>query len=101
MSISTEYSKYLLVPSVVKAHFAWTWQCSTLNRSDELVSLPMACIQPYALKLPEYQLKNGSVSPVFQMVEGVLAMFYETKTARPGVILIFSFTFNSMLTLKF
>lgn len=67
-----------------------------LNRSDELVSLRMACIQPYTLRLSEYQQKNGGISPVFQNVEGVLAMFHEMKTARPGVFEISALflTFN-------
>ncbi|KAF8964903.1 hypothetical protein BDZ97DRAFT_1918603 [Flammula alnicola] len=51
------------LPSIIKAHFAWTWQCSMLNRSDELVSMLMA---------------------LNQQVFEVLAMLYETKTAQPG-----------------
>ena len=70
---------------MIKSHFAWTWQCSTLNRSDELVSLPLACIHPYTLRVPEYQLHDRSVSPIIQSIPGVLALHYETKTSRPGV----------------
>ena len=27
------------VPSVIKAHFSWNWQCTTLNCGDELINL--------------------------------------------------------------
>jgi len=74
-----------LVPSIIKAHFSWTWQCSTLNRSDELVSLLMACIQPFNLRLPNYTEHNGQISPVNREIFGVLALFHETKIPQPGV----------------
>ena len=74
-----------LVPSIIKSHFSWTWQCSTLNRSDELVSLLMACIQPFYLHLPNYTEHNGQISSVNREIFGVLALFHETKTAQPGV----------------
>jgi len=57
-----------------------------LNRSDELVSLVMACIQPFYLHLPNYTDHNGQISPVNQKVFGVLALYHETKTPKPGVI---------------
>jgi hypothetical protein len=85
------------VPSVIKSHFAWTWQCSTLNRSDELVSLLMACIQPFNLRLPDYTNLNGQISPLNRSVFGVLAMFHETKVAKPGV---FFFSINELFNLK-
>jgi hypothetical protein len=69
----------------VKAHFAWTWQCSTLNRSDEVVSLLMACIQPFCVRLPHHTAHNGQISPLSREVFGVLGLFHETKTAQPGV----------------
>jgi hypothetical protein len=52
----------------------------------------MACIHPYTLRVPEYRLQDGSVSPIIQNIPGVLALHYETKTSRPGVIMIFSDT---------
>ena len=73
------------MPSIIKAHFAWTWQCSTLNRSDEVVSLLMACIQPYFVRLPHNTDHNGQILPSTREVFGVLGMFHETKTPQPGV----------------
>ena len=60
-------------------------QCSTLNRSDEVVSLLMACIQPFCVRLPHHTAHNGQISPLSQEVFGVLGLFHETKTAQPGV----------------
>ena len=74
-----------IVPSIVKVHFAWTWQCSTLNRSDEVVSLLMACIQPFCIRLPHHTAHNGQISPLTREVFGVLGLFHKTKTAQPGV----------------
>jgi hypothetical protein len=47
----------------------------------------MACIQPFYLHLPNYTEHNGRISPVTGNREmfGVLALFHETKTAKPGV----------------
>ena len=73
------------MPSIVKAHFAWTWQCSTLNRSDEVVSLLMSCIQPFCVRLPHHTAQNDQISPLYREVFGVLGLFHETKTAQPGV----------------
>ncbi|KAF8961564.1 hypothetical protein BDZ97DRAFT_1201735 [Flammula alnicola] len=81
---SAIFEKLDQLPSIIKAHFSWTWQCSTLNRSDELVSLLMACIQPFSLRLPDYTDHNGRISPLNRQALGVLAMFHETKTAQPG-----------------
>ena len=77
------------MPSIIKAHFAWTWQCSTLNRSDEVVSLLIACIQPYCVHLPHQNDHNSQILPSSQEVFGVLGMFHETKTAQPGVFHFF------------
>jgi hypothetical protein len=77
------------VPSIIKSHFAWTWQCATLNRSDEVVSLLMACIQPFFLDLPPFTDHSGQIAPVTREVFGVLALFHETKIAQPGVLFIF------------
>jgi hypothetical protein len=79
------------VPSIIKAHFAWTWQCSTLNRSDEVVSLLMACIQPYCVRLPHHTDDNGKILPSTREVFGVLGMFHETKTPQPGVFHFLAF----------
>ena len=56
-----------------------------LNRNDELVSLLMACIQPFYLHLPNYTEHNGQISPINWEIFGVLALFHETKTAQSGV----------------
>jgi hypothetical protein len=50
-----------------------------------MVSLLMACIQPFYLNLPNYTEHNGQISPVNREFFGVLALFHETKTAQPGV----------------
>ncbi|KAH8981783.1 hypothetical protein EDB86DRAFT_2769787, partial [Lactarius hatsudake] len=47
------------LPSIIKAHFSWTWQCTTLNRGDELVNLLLNCLQPYRLSVPEHMPING------------------------------------------
>ncbi|KAF8814965.1 hypothetical protein BYT27DRAFT_7081092 [Phlegmacium glaucopus] len=82
---SAIFQKFDQVPSIIKSHFAWTWQCSTLNRSDEVVSLLMACIQPFSLHLQPFMDRTGQILPITREVFGVLAMFHETKTAQPGV----------------
>ena len=73
------------MPSIIKAHFAWTWQCSMLNQSDEVVSLLMACIQPYCICLSHHTDNNGQILPPTLEVFGVLGMFHETKTPQPGL----------------
>ncbi|KAH8997105.1 hypothetical protein EDB86DRAFT_2803614, partial [Lactarius hatsudake] len=47
------------LPSIVKAHFSWNWQCTTLTRGDELVNLRLPCIQPYHLFIPDYTTADG------------------------------------------
>jgi hypothetical protein len=49
-----------LVPSVVRAHFCWNWQCQTLNCGDELRSLQLCCIQPYTIHLANHTNTDGS-----------------------------------------
>ncbi|PPR04719.1 hypothetical protein CVT24_011841 [Panaeolus cyanescens] len=77
-------TKLTQLPSIIKAHFSWTWQCATLNRSDEVVSMTLASIHPYNLPLPNYTYQDGRISATGREVFGVLAMFHETKTAQPG-----------------
>ncbi|PPR03704.1 hypothetical protein CVT24_007425 [Panaeolus cyanescens] len=77
-------TKLTQLPSIIKAHFSWTWQCATLNRSDEVVSMTLVSIHPYNLPLPNYTYQDGRISATGREVFGVLAMFHETKTAQPG-----------------
>ena len=79
-----------LVPSMIKAHFSWTWQCTTLNQGNELANLLLVCIQPHQLSIldfwPNSSQNFGHSCPVF----GVLSMYHETKVPKPGVSLILS-----------
>jgi len=84
------------VPSIVKAHFSWTWQCTTLNQGDELVNLLLCCLQPYRLFVPDYTTADGCRSGRGQHIFGVLSLYHETKVAKPGVcIVLFRFLFLS------
>jgi hypothetical protein len=74
-----------LVPSIIKAHFSWTWQCTTLNRGDELVNLLLCCLQPYQLFVPDYTTADGRRSGRGRHIFGVLSLYHETKVAKPGV----------------
>ncbi|KAF8234981.1 hypothetical protein L208DRAFT_1376676 [Tricholoma matsutake] len=47
VSILTNLKQF---PSMIKAHFSWTWQCMTLNHGDELANLLLLCIQPHQLE---------------------------------------------------
>lgn len=76
---------HLTVPSIIKAHFCWTWQCTTLNRGDEIASLLMCCLQPYQLFIPDYTTADGRRSGMGRSVFGVLSMYHETKVPKPGV----------------
>ncbi|KAI5822687.1 hypothetical protein K523DRAFT_367004, partial [Schizophyllum commune Tattone D] len=73
------------IPSVIKAHFCWTWQCATLNRSDELTSLLLQCLQPYNLSIPTYIYTGRYEARRSQKCFGVLALFHESKTYQSGV----------------
>ena len=73
------------MPSIVKAHFSWNWQCTTLTRGDELVNLRLPCIQPYRLFIPDYTTADGRRSGHGSRFFGVLSLYHETKTAKPGV----------------
>ncbi|KAG1778557.1 hypothetical protein EV702DRAFT_1196072 [Suillus placidus] len=72
------------LPSVIKAHQCWTWQCTTLNRGDELVSLPLSCIQPYKVFVPDYTTADGRRSGSGQFFFGVLSLYHKTKVVKPG-----------------
>ena len=80
----------VLVPSVVKAHFSWNWQCTTLTHGDELVNVQMPCIQPYSLFIPDYTTVDGWWSGHSSCFFGVLSLYHKTKTAKPGVSIILS-----------
>ena len=73
------------VPSIIKAHFSWTWQCTTLNRGDELVNLLLSCLQPYQLCVPEHMPVNGRRPGLGRYFFGVLSLYHETKVPKPGV----------------
>ncbi|KAG1840362.1 hypothetical protein DFJ58DRAFT_92418 [Suillus subalutaceus] len=73
------------LPSIIKGHQCWTWQCTTLNRGDELVNLPLSCIQPYKIFIPDYTTADGRRSGSGQFFFGVLSLYHETKVAKPGV----------------
>jgi hypothetical protein len=73
------------VPSIVKAHLCWTWQCTTLNRGDELVNLPLSFLQPYKLFVPDYTTVDGRRCGSGQFYFGILSLYHETKVAKPGV----------------
>lgn len=70
---------------MIKAHFSWTWQCSTLNRGDELVNLLMCCLQPHEIYLPDFSKPDGQRSGQGRHFFGVLSLYHDTKTAKPGV----------------
>ncbi|KAI9446918.1 hypothetical protein BJY52DRAFT_1193826 [Lactarius psammicola] len=72
------------VPSIIKAHLSWTWQCTTLNRGDELVNLLLSCLQPYQLCVPEHMPINGRRPGVGRYLFDVLSLYHETKVPKPG-----------------
>ncbi|KAH8995285.1 hypothetical protein EDB86DRAFT_3077787 [Lactarius hatsudake] len=72
------------LPSIVKAHFSWNWQCTTLTHGDELVNLRLPCIQPYHLFIPDYTTADGRRSGRGSRFFGVLSLYHESKTAKPG-----------------
>jgi hypothetical protein len=84
-----------LVPSIIKAHFSWTWQCTTLNRGDELVNLLLSCIQPYQLCVPEHMPINGRRPGLGRYLFGVLSLYHETKIPKPGVVPNPSYAYTS------
>ncbi|THU81632.1 hypothetical protein K435DRAFT_808908 [Dendrothele bispora CBS 962.96] len=78
------FTKLDQVGSIVKSLFAWNWQTATLDRGDNIVHLILSALQPYQMSLPNYQLANGQVSGEATAYFGVLAMYWQTKTAKPG-----------------
>jgi hypothetical protein len=73
------------MPSIVKAHFSWNWQCTTLTCGDELVNLRLPCIHPYHLFIPDSTTADGRRSGHGSRFFGVLSLYHESKTAKPGV----------------
>jgi hypothetical protein len=69
----------------IKAHFSWTWQCTTLNRGDELINLLLNCLQPHSLLVPNYTTPDGRHCGVGKYYFGVLSLYHETKVSKPGV----------------
>jgi len=86
----------LPVPSIIKAHLCWTWQCTTLNRGDELVNLPLSFIQPYKVFIPDYTTADGRRSGKGSFFFEVLSLYHETKVAKPGVSLLSCLIFVQM-----
>jgi hypothetical protein len=80
-----------LVPSIIKSLFSWNWQSATLNCGDELVNLPLAFLQPYAIHIPDFNHSNGQSVGMSWGVFGVLSMFWDTKTANADVCIISEF----------
>jgi hypothetical protein len=83
------------VPSTIKAHFSWTWQCTTLNRGDELVNLLLNCIQAYQLCVLENMPINGRQLGLGRYLFGVLSLYHETKVPKPGVVPDSSYAYTS------
>ena len=73
------------VNSIVKSHFAWNWQSATLNCGNKLVCLPLAFLQPYAIRLADSSYSNGRPVGISREIFGVLGMFWDTKTANADV----------------
>ena len=83
------------VPSIIKAHFSWTWQCTTLNRGDELINLLLSCIQQYQLCVPEHMTISGRWPGLGHYLFGILSLYHETKVPKPGVVLNPSYAYTS------
>ncbi|KAF8513082.1 hypothetical protein JB92DRAFT_3096623 [Gautieria morchelliformis] len=77
-------SVQLLVLSIIKSHFAWNWQCTTIIRGDELINLPLSCLQPHQIHIPEYLTPDGQRSGTGKWHFGVLSLYYESKVKKPG-----------------
>ncbi|KAF8590847.1 hypothetical protein K439DRAFT_1611762 [Ramaria rubella] len=75
------------LPSIIKSHFAWNWQCATIIRGDELISLPMSCLQPHQIHIPDYLTPDGRRSGTGKWCTGVLSLYYESKVKKPGHLL--------------
>jgi len=51
------------------------------HRGDEPVNLPLAFLQPYAIRIPDFNHSNGQPVGMNRSIFGVLSMFWDTKTA--------------------
>ncbi|KAH8977851.1 hypothetical protein EDB92DRAFT_1821996 [Lactarius akahatsu] len=60
-------------------------QSATLNRGDKLVNLPLAFLQPYGIRVADFNRSNGRPAGVNRAIFGVLSMFWDTKTANADV----------------
>ncbi|OCH83775.1 hypothetical protein OBBRIDRAFT_808754, partial [Obba rivulosa] len=78
------FSSVKQLPSMIKAHFCWTWQCTTLNRGDELVNLLLCCVQPFEIALSDFLSADGRRGGLSRQHFGVLSMYHETKVPKPG-----------------
>ncbi|KZT18869.1 hypothetical protein NEOLEDRAFT_1028508, partial [Neolentinus lepideus HHB14362 ss-1] len=67
-----------LSPSIVKAFFSWNWQCATLNHGDELIHLPISCLQPYQIFFGHYTTADGRCSGQGNYQFGVKLLFGRT-----------------------
>jgi hypothetical protein len=61
------------------------WQSTTLNRGDELVNLPLAFLQPHAIRVAESNYLHGRPVGMTREIFGILSMFWDTKTANADV----------------
>ena len=87
---TTNYWSHLIcllstVPSIIKAHLSWTWQCTTLMKGDEITNLPIFCVQPHRLFIPDYTTADGRRSGHGSHFFGVLSLYHKMKMAKPGV----------------
>jgi hypothetical protein len=65
---------------IIRAVFCWNWQCTTLNRSDEMLNLHLCCLQPYSINLPDFTTVHGYRAGPGRSFFGVLAIYRESKT---------------------
>ncbi|KAF8584502.1 hypothetical protein K439DRAFT_1566980 [Ramaria rubella] len=73
------------LPSIIKSHFAWNWQCTTIIHGDELISLPMSYLQPHQIHIPDYLTPDGHRSGTGKWCTGVLSLYYESKAKKLGI----------------
>lgn len=50
-----------------------------------MIELSLGQLQPYEIQLPDYVTPDGRASGAGTKHWGVLAMYWDTKTAKPGV----------------
>ena len=68
------------VLSIIRAVFCWNWQCTTLNRSEEMLNLHLCCLQPYTVNLPDFTTVHRHRAGPGRSFFGVLAIYRESKT---------------------